>query len=78
MEEKHTTDRPSEVEEIWRGPERGVAVELSGVTKRFGEFVAVGDLMLEIHEGEFFSLLGPSGGGKTTTLRMIAGFAEPT
>jgi spermidine/putrescine transport system ATP-binding protein len=78
VEEKHTTDRPSEVEEIWRGPERGVAVELSGVTKRFGEFVAVDDLMLEIYEGEFFSLLGPSGCGKTTTLRMIAGFEEPT
>jgi spermidine/putrescine transport system ATP-binding protein len=78
VEEKHTTDRPSEVEEIRRGPERGVAVELSGVTKRFGEFVAVDDLMLEIYKGEFFSLLGPSGCGKTTTLRMIAGFEEPT
>ena len=61
-----------------RGPERKVAVELSGVTKRFGEFVAVNDLTLEIYEGEFFSLLGPSGCGKTTTLRMIAGFEEPT
>jgi spermidine/putrescine transport system ATP-binding protein len=55
-----------------------VAVELSEVTKRFGEFVAVGDLSLNIYEGEFFSLLGPSGCGKTTTLRMIAGFDEPT
>jgi spermidine/putrescine transport system ATP-binding protein len=55
-----------------------VAVELSGVTKRFGEFVAVEDLTLDIYEGEFFSLLGPSGCGKTTTLRMIAGFEEPT
>jgi spermidine/putrescine transport system ATP-binding protein len=55
-----------------------VAVELAGVTKRFGEFVAVDDLSLDIYEGEFFSLLGPSGCGKTTTLRMIAGFEEPT
>jgi spermidine/putrescine transport system ATP-binding protein len=55
-----------------------VAVELSAVTKRFGEFVAVEDLSLDIYEGEFFSLLGPSGCGKTTTLRMIAGFEEPT
>jgi spermidine/putrescine transport system ATP-binding protein len=55
-----------------------VAVELTGVTKRFGEFVAVDDLTLDIYEGEFFSLLGPSGCGKTTTLRMIAGFEEPT
>jgi spermidine/putrescine transport system ATP-binding protein len=76
VEEKHTTERPPG--EIRRGPEGGVAVELSGVTKRFGEFVAVDDLTLDIHEGEFFSLLGPSGCGKTTTLRMIAGFEEPT
>ena len=55
-----------------------MAVELAGVTKRFGEFVAVDDLTLDIYEGEFFSLLGPSGCGKTTTLRMIAGFEEPT
>jgi spermidine/putrescine transport system ATP-binding protein len=55
-----------------------VTVALEGVTKRFGEFVAVDDLNLDIHEGEFFSLLGPSGCGKTTTLRMIAGFEEPT
>jgi spermidine/putrescine transport system ATP-binding protein len=74
LEERRTTERP---EEVRRGPEREVAVELSGVTKRFGEFVAVGDLTLEIYEGEFFSLLGPSGCGKTTTLRMIAGFEEP-
>jgi spermidine/putrescine transport system ATP-binding protein len=74
LEERRTTERPQEA----RDAERGVAVELSGVTKRFGEFVAVDDLTLEIHEGEFFSLLGPSGCGKTTTLRMIAGFEEPT
>jgi spermidine/putrescine transport system ATP-binding protein len=76
VEEKGTAERPSE--EIRREPEGGVAVELSGVTKRFGEFVAVDDLTLDIREGEFFSLLGPSGCGKTTTLRMIAGFEEPT
>jgi len=58
--------------------ERTVAVELSAVTKRFGGFVAVENLSLDIYEGEFFSLLGPSGCGKTTTLRMIAGFEEPT
>lgn len=57
---------------------RAVAVRLSGVTKSFGEFVAVDDVSLDIYEGEFFSLLGPSGCGKTTTLRMIAGFEEPT
>jgi spermidine/putrescine transport system ATP-binding protein len=78
LEERRTTERPPEAEEVRRDPERGVAVELSGVTKRFGEFTAVDDISLDIYEGEFFSLLGPSGCGKTTTLRMIAGFEEPT
>jgi spermidine/putrescine transport system ATP-binding protein len=55
-----------------------VAVDLIHVTKRFGDFVAVDDLVLQIQDGEFFSLLGPSGCGKTTTLRMIAGFEQPT
>jgi spermidine/putrescine transport system ATP-binding protein len=54
------------------------SVSLESVTKRFGDFVAVDDLDLEIGSGEFFTLLGPSGCGKTTTLRMIAGFEEPT
>src|SRR5215210_1168046 len=53
-------------------------VVLRGVTKRFGELVAVDNIDLEVHPGEFLALLGPSGCGKTTTLRMIAGFDEPT
>jgi spermidine/putrescine transport system ATP-binding protein len=53
-------------------------VVLRGVTKRFGELVAVDDIDLEVLPGEFLALLGPSGCGKTTTLRMIAGFDEPT
>lgn len=54
------------------------AVELTGVTKRFGDFTAVDGLNLEIRDGEFFSMLGPSGSGKTTVLRMIAGFESVT
>ena len=74
MEEGRTTERPQEA-----GHEnRKAAVTLTNITKRFGDFVAVDDLTLDIREGEFFSLLGPSGCGKTTTLRMIAGFEEPT
>jgi len=52
-------------------------VRLVGVSKRYGEVVAVNTLDLEVKRGEFFTLLGPSGSGKTTTLRMIAGFEEP-
>ena len=54
------------------------AVDITGVEKRFGDLVAVRDLDLRIERGEFFSIIGPSGCGKTTTLRMIAGFEEPT
>ena len=54
------------------------AVEISGVTKRFDDVVAVDAVDLEIADGEFFAMLGPSGCGKTTTLRMIAGLEFPT
>jgi spermidine/putrescine transport system ATP-binding protein len=53
------------------------SVVLSGITKHYGEQLAVDDLTLTIQPGEFLSLLGPSGCGKTTTLRMIAGFEHP-
>jgi putative spermidine/putrescine transport system ATP-binding protein len=51
---------------------------LTGVQKRFGEFVAVEKFDLAAERGEFVSFLGPSGCGKTTTLRMIAGFEQPS
>ena len=54
------------------------AVHLDGVRKVFGETEAVAGIDLDIADGEFFSMLGPSGSGKTTTLRMIAGFEQPT
>jgi iron(III) transport system ATP-binding protein len=57
----------------------GVAsVELRGLTKRYGELAVVDDVSLTIEHGRLVCLLGPSGCGKTTTLRLIAGFVEPT
>jgi spermidine/putrescine transport system ATP-binding protein len=53
-------------------------VRLERVSKHFGELVAVKELDLDIGRGEFFTMLGPSGCGKTTTLRMVAGFEQPT
>jgi multiple sugar transport system ATP-binding protein len=51
-------------------------VTLKGITKRFGDVVAVKDVNLEIADGEFLVLVGPSGCGKSTTLRMVAGLEE--
>ncbi|MFO1221202.1 MAG: ABC transporter ATP-binding protein [Burkholderiaceae bacterium] len=55
-----------------------MAVTLTNVTKSFGEVVAVEPTSIEIRTGELLALLGPSGCGKTTTLRMVAGFVDPT
>ena len=60
------------------GQDAAPSVRLQGVTKRFGDFTAVREMDLDIPRGEFFTMLGPSGCGKTTTLRMVAGFEEPT
>jgi ABC-2 type transport system ATP-binding protein len=54
------------------------AVELEGVTKRFGELIAVNELSIRVERGEIFGLLGPNGSGKTTTLNMILGLSAPT
>jgi ABC-type Fe3+/spermidine/putrescine transport system ATPase subunit len=54
------------------------AIALRGVSKRYGDAVALHPLDLDIREGEFFCLLGPSGCGKTTTLNLLGGFVAPT
>lgn len=55
-----------------------IDIEFRGVTKRYGDVVAVDDVSLTVERGSFFSFLGPSGCGKTTSLRLIAGFEQPT
>ena len=53
-------------------------IEFKGVTKRFGDVLAVDNVSLSVERGSFFSFLGPSGCGKTSSLRLIAGFDQPT
>ena len=53
-------------------------VQFSNVTKRFGDFVAVRNVKIDIYPGEFVAIMGPSGCGKTTTLRMLAGLEIPS
>ena len=60
------------------GTDTRLDVELRKVFKVYDGEAAVRGIDLDIHQGEFFSILGPSGCGKTTTLRMIAGFEEPS
>src|SRR3954469_5155773 len=58
-----------------RRPE--MAISVNHVTKRFGDFVALDDVSIDIPDGALTALLGPSGGGKSTLLRVIAGLAAP-
>src|SRR5258706_1210433 len=55
-----------------------VSIELNGISKKFGEVTAVNNVSFSVKDGELMALLGPSGGGKTTVLRMIAGLEMPT
>jgi ABC-2 type transport system ATP-binding protein len=55
-----------------------IAVTITGLTRRFGDVVAVSDLNLEVRRGEIFGLVGPDGAGKTTTLRLLCGLMNPT
>ncbi|WP_029917424.1 ABC transporter ATP-binding protein [Pelobacter seleniigenes] len=64
--------------EPWQDVNASPLVRIEGVTKTFGDTYAVDNVSVDIYRGEFFSLLGSSGCGKTTLLRMLAGFEQPT
>ncbi len=56
----------------------GPAIEVLGLTKKFGEFIAVNNVNFNVQRGEIFGFLGPNGAGKTTTIRMLLGLLRPT
>ncbi|PPB81859.1 putrescine transport system ATP-binding protein [Albidovulum inexpectatum] len=62
----------------WNDPDEKPLIRFGNVTKRFGDFIAIDNLTLDIYRREFFALLGPSGCGKTTLMRMLAGFESPS
>jgi ABC-2 type transport system ATP-binding protein len=73
QEAEHAVLAPSERQDAARE-----MLELKGVRKQYGGFVAVKGIDLDVHRGEIFGFLGPNGAGKTTTIRMVAGVLRPT
>jgi len=82
MLEKQTMDnRPQTIEDrssIVHGPSSIFAVNVSELTKKFGDFTAIDRVSFRVKEGEIFGFLGPNGSGKTTTIRMLCGLLPPT
>ena len=55
-----------------------ISIQTTGLTKRFGDLVAVDNVNLAVREGEFYGFLGPNGAGKSTTIKMLCGLLRPT
>ena len=66
------------IQEPWNNDSEKPFISIRGLTKRFGDFVAVDSVDIDIYRGELFSILGASGCGKSTLLRMMAGFEQPS
>jgi ABC-2 type transport system ATP-binding protein len=66
------------VVEVKGAPLPGPAVEVAGLTRRFGDFVAVDDISFRVSRGEIFGFLGPNGAGKTTTIKILTGLLDPS